>query len=323
MKTELYHSYLRGVLSLNTLQYRELKELIESIDSVKYVARIVETKFSEIECPHCSSKNILRWGKRNDLQRYKCKRCKKTFNSLTGTPLAKLHKKGRWLDFAESLKNGATVRAAALKCCVDKTTSFRWRHRFLKLTDRIKPELLSGIVEADEVFFAKSFKGSHQVPRESHKRGCKSVDSLKAKEKVCLFVSRDRNKNTFDKIFNKFSIQRLKTTTKGLFCKDSLICSDKKDIYINYIQQNNMRHGCLDYAHGVTSKKDVVHIYNVKNYELRLLNWMERFHGVATKYLHNYIAWFRGLDEFDMDISKVTILLRAKIGGRYNTNHYR
>jgi hypothetical protein len=33
--------------------------------------------------------------------------------------------------------------------------------------------------------------------------------------------------------------------------------------------------------------------------ERRLLVWMERFRGVATKYLENYLAWRRMLDPLD------------------------
>ncbi len=323
MKKDLFNIYLNGISSMNTLQYRELKERIEAIDSVKYVARIVETNYREIECPHCKSRQILRWGKRNDLQRYKCKGCKKTFNSLTNTPLAKLHKKGRWLDFSECLKNGATVRAAAFKCCVDKTTSFRWRHRFLKLSNSIKATTLSGIVEAGEIFFDKSYKGSRNILREPHQRGCKVKNKKNTSENVCLFLSRDRGENTFDKIFDDFSTKPLDKATKGLLTKDCLLCSDNKEIYINYVKTNNFRHGCLDYSHGITVKKGIVHIKNIKRYQHNLLQWMQRFHGVATKYLHNYISWYRGLDEFNMMISPKTLLLRAKSGGRYNTNHFR
>ncbi|MCF3636779.1 hypothetical protein LU298_09765 [Komagataeibacter intermedius] len=40
-------------------------------------------------------------------------------------------------------------------------TSFRWRHRFLAAPSWEQPALMSGIVEADETFFRRSFKGLH------------------------------------------------------------------------------------------------------------------------------------------------------------------
>ena len=50
------------------------------------------------------------------MQRYKCRECKKTFNSLTGTPLANLQKKGHWLDYSYCLTQGYTIRKAAKIC---------------------------------------------------------------------------------------------------------------------------------------------------------------------------------------------------------------
>jgi hypothetical protein len=42
--------------------------------------------------------------------------------------------------------------------------------------------------------------------------------------------------------------------------------------------------------------KGVYHIQNVNSYQSRLKRWIDRFNGVATKYLQHYLAWFRYLD---------------------------
>ena len=38
------------------------------------------------------------------------------------------------------------------------------------------------------------------------------------------------------------------------------------------------------------------HVQNVNAYVSRLRAWMQRFKGVATKYLDSYLGWFRMLD---------------------------
>jgi transposase-like protein len=40
------------------------------------------------------------------LQRYKCRGCQRSFNALTGTPLARLRQKGKWLAQAEVVREG-------------------------------------------------------------------------------------------------------------------------------------------------------------------------------------------------------------------------
>jgi hypothetical protein len=37
------------------------------------------------------------------LQRYKCRACGKTFNALSGTPLARLRHKDKWLEQTQAL----------------------------------------------------------------------------------------------------------------------------------------------------------------------------------------------------------------------------
>jgi hypothetical protein len=42
-----------------------------------------------------------------------------------------------------------------------------------------------------------------------------------------------------------------------------------------------------------------LHINNVNAYHGRLKQWLNRFNGVATKNLPNYLAWHRALEAWD------------------------
>jgi transposase-like protein len=73
-----------------------------------------------------------RHGFANGLQRYRCCACGKTFNGLTGTPLARLRLKDKWLAYLDCMRDPAcTVKRAADNVNVHGNTSLRWRHRFL------------------------------------------------------------------------------------------------------------------------------------------------------------------------------------------------
>ena len=114
--------------------------------------KIGRLRLESFGCPHCSSAEVRPWGRAGDKLRYRCAACRKTFNPLTGTPLAGLHHQDRWRDQARALIAGETVAQAAKRCGVAYTTAFRWRHRFLAALNLDKPQRLSGIVEADETF---------------------------------------------------------------------------------------------------------------------------------------------------------------------------
>lgn len=314
MKTQDFKKWIKALDDLSTLQSRILQEEIDKRALQKQVSKLLETPYEEVTCPHCTSKYLIRWGKRNDMQRYRCKNCNKTFNSLTGTPLARLRRKGHWMTYANCLKEGLTVRQSASICEVHANTAFRWRHRFLEKAKEIKAESLEGIVEISEVFLPKSEKGNR-----------KSSETIKIKEqkqntseKICVFVGRDRNKNTIDALFESLNTDNIKKTLERRLGKDVLLCSDNRHFYRKFTKENKIRHGYIHLSKGETIKKDIVHIQNVAKYQNHLKSWiLGHFRGVATRYLNNYLGWHRELDEFCNQLPPHTILLRAKQGGKY------
>ncbi len=313
MENLKFHETLENLGSCNPYQFRIIQEEIETIKAHKCVSVELETPIGDVICPHCNSKHFQRWGKRSDLQRYRCKSCKKTFNSLTGTPLARLKRKGHWLEYSECLRDSITIRAAAEKCGISVDTSFRWRHRFLTNAKKIKAASLCGVVEANEINFLFSNKGEKGLDRPARKRG-NSGKINKSDKHVSFLISRDRNKFTFDKIINKISTTELHDALGNLVIKDVLFCCDNKKIYREFAKEKHLRYGFVNTSKGEFVKKDVVHIKNIISYCDRLLQWMERFHGVATKYLDSYASWFREFDEFGYLLSSIVLLRRAKQG---------
>lgn len=67
--------------------------------------------------------------------------------------------------------DGLSVRKAAQSAGIDRTTSFRWRHRLLQLPAQENDTELVNIVEADETYFLESFKGQRHLPRKARQRG--------------------------------------------------------------------------------------------------------------------------------------------------------
>lgn len=117
-----------------------------------------------------------------------------------------------------SMVNGYSIRKSAKVVEINIATSFFWRHKILDcISTFLGKGYVDGIIEADEVFFAESFKGTKpsNMPRHSRKRG-------KHKE--------------------------------GLY-----------------------------------------HIQHINALHSNLKKWMNRFNGVATKYINNYIKWFKWL----------------------------
>src|ERR1035437_5359895 len=77
-----------------------------SISGPMSLAAAAQSRIERTGCPHCGGRTLQRWGSSAGLPRYRCGDCRRSFNALTGTPLARLRKKERWADHAQALVSG-------------------------------------------------------------------------------------------------------------------------------------------------------------------------------------------------------------------------
>ncbi len=117
---------LFAFLSAAPLSSADLARLREWVDSIRDPAEclsLIEAAAAGRPCPHCACTRLHRCGFASGLQRYRCLECRRSFNALTGTPLARLRKRECWLPFIKCLLESRTVRDAALATGVHRTTS--------------------------------------------------------------------------------------------------------------------------------------------------------------------------------------------------------
>lgn len=119
----------------------------------------------ERRCPHCDSARTIGWGRSSGgRRRYRCRGCGRTFSDLTGTPLAYTKRLDRWLAFGDCMRTCISVRAAAARLGIDKDTAFRWRHRLASaFPDPSSP--LPGPVALAGVLLPYSEKGRRDLQR--------------------------------------------------------------------------------------------------------------------------------------------------------------
>lgn len=146
-----FQAWLAEADGLSARQREEAARVLAEPASLASVLALLEARIGETRCcAHCATEGAVIRGRSNGLKRYRCGGCGRTFNALTGTPLARLRKKELWAAFAAGLSDGDTVKGAAGRCGVADTTAFRWRHRFLAAVTSGAVKL-KGIVEADDL----------------------------------------------------------------------------------------------------------------------------------------------------------------------------
>lgn len=292
-----------------------LEELAEESDAAASVG-IIEQAENLRHCPHCGGERTVRNGSASGLQRYKCRDCGRTFNALTGTPLARLRQKSKWLMQAKVLRDGITITQAAGRLKVARSTAFRWRHRFMAAPKTVQAQSLVGIAEADETFFLHSRKGQRRLDRKPRRRGGRAGKRGLSREQVPVLVARDRAGATANFILAADDKANLVAALKPLLPADTILCTDGSSVLAAAAKEIGITHRPINVSAGRRVIAGVYHVQNVNAYDSRLKNWIRRFHGVASKYLDSYLGWFRTLDRSATVAPQPAWLLELAIGKR-------
>jgi transposase-like protein len=274
-----------------------LREWIAGISHPAECIALIEQAARGRPCPRCGCPRVHRCGQASGLQRFRCLGCGRSFNALTETPLARLRKKEHWLAYLQCVLESRTVREAALVVGVHRTTSFRWRHRFVPGAMRDRPTTLTAIVEADETYRLESQKGSRNMTRKPRKRGGVAKKRGISRELDCLLVARDRSGQTLDFHTGRgqVTVAQLHKCLKPVLPADVLLISDSALSYRHFAQQAGIMHEMVNTKKGVRAR-GAIHIQNVNAWHSRFKSWLVRFRGVASRYLINYSGWQRVLD---------------------------
>jgi len=296
MKPVSFQRLIAQVHALNASECIEVKKALRSREqNVEGSLLLREAEVAIKSCPHCDCETLIKAGVVDGRQRFRCKACRKTFNALTGTPLARLRKSEKHIENVECMVEGMSIAKTAKRLCVAGSTAFRWRHRFLAAPRLIQPSKLSGVVEADETFFLESFKGQRKgLPRPAKVRGTPAQKPGLSAEQIPVLVARDRSSgSTLSAVVRSRSAKDIGERLLPVLSDDCLLCSDGARAYKKVAKAKGIQ------SHSVSAKKaaGTFHIQNTNAYHSRLKNWSGRFYGVATRYFDNYLGWHRMLDK--------------------------
>lgn len=256
----------------------------------------IHKKFSEGRyCPYCSNRHIVLYGRYNGKQRYKCKTCRRTFGDLTNTPLAMTHFPEKWPLFMEYTLKGMSLKACAKEFKISYVSLFYWRHKLLVALSITKTKGMTGRVELDNMYLKYSRKGEKTIPNrhEAKRVHDKSMNYFSIKsDKVCVLTVLDGFKNIFCGAVCQGHLfyQYVEETLGKLINKENTV-SSSKPIFTLFLKKMHIKR-CIK---NLKDKSAAI------EYIGNCLDWMGRFNGVATKYLNNYLSWYKFVSSIDFD----------------------
>ena len=289
---------------LLTLPNEEQTAFVDELRSLTTLPTTTKSKLSRREmlnnkqgnCPHCGYPKYVKLGFDKGAQRYKCKSCRRNFTEYTGTWMAGIHKKDKIDEYMKLMLEEKSLDKIKEELKINKKTAFDWRHKILSSLDETEKDSFTGITESDETFMLFSEKGKKSLARKGRKRGTKAKKRGISNELVSVIVTADR---TGQHELSVATLGRIKKTDieKSIgsrICDKTVLCSDSHVSYKGFALDNSLEHHAIRVDLKQYVKDGLYHVQHVNSLHNKLKKWLnEQFWGVSTKYLQQYLNWFR------------------------------
>ncbi len=232
------------------------------------------TRLTGLSCPRCESTVFHRHGQHLGIQRFRCQECGRTFKETVNTPLHWIHNKPKMQNYLTTMYDRKSLRTAASEIGISEVTSFNWRHKILSSLNLHKTGNDGAPSGICEIIIPHSFKGQ-RVILEEKMPVTRSIMVTDARGIPSLHLLTKKNKIT--EISDQLT-DSLSSTVEIASAKTNLLTRAEKRVDRKKIMHK-------------TCKKNIMAQAKAQVNELGL--WMERFNGVATKYLQQYWNWYR------------------------------
>ena len=295
---------IKNSLSILTSSDRlELQKELESLsNSITSTSMSQESRRNILDnklgcCPHCSHSKYVKFGIDKGSQRYKCKSCKRSFTEYTGTWMAGLQRKDKIDDYLVLMLEEKSLDKIKEALSINKKTAFDWRHKILSSLSENDKDDFTGITESDETFFLNSEKGRPVLDRKSRKRGGSSKSRGISKDQVTVIVTQDRKSGLDLTVATMGRLKKIdieKAIGNRIHPNQTILCSDAHVSYKGFAIDNKIEHHALKAVIKQRVKNKIYHIQHVNSTHNRVKKWIDNtFWGVSTKYLQQYLNWYR------------------------------
>lgn len=265
-------------------------------------------------CPHCGGSRYYRFGRDKGAQRFRCHDCGRTFTEYTGTWQSGLHRRDLASRYMSLMSQNKSLDKISSELRINKKTAFDWRHKILGTFRQDRGESFEGIVESDETFLYESEKGSRNLKRPARKRGGSGQKGITDKL-VAVIVTADRRHslNITSCGAGRLTKEMVSGSLVTPLPASTTLCSDGHTSYKGYASDIKIRHVVLRADIRQRVRQGVYHIQHVNSMHARLKRWIRAcFCGVSTKYLQNYLNWFKVIEtnlKFKRDVNKAMMEL--------------
>ncbi|WBW96168.1 IS1595 family transposase [Oceanirhabdus sp. W0125-5] len=258
-------------------------------------------------CPHCMCEDIWKYGVEAGKQRYKCKNkeCGRTFRDTTSSPMYNSKKSMRkWIEYMICMLMGLTLIESSKVVDINIATAFYWRHKIL---DGLRSEMgvgnIGGNVEIGHMLVMESTKGKKRwVYDKSRRCGTKNKFPFLHREPTYHFIFKghrvnyillgiDKRGNMLAELTDMLQInpRRLGAMFNGRIDDDSVVSTEGNRHYHTYVKNSGLELG----RKNTRNESKEYNLRALMSMKREIYSWITRFKGVSSKYMNNYLYWYR------------------------------
>lgn len=284
-----------------------------------------------VECRHCGSRHVWRHGSfrladGSRQQRYLCRTCGRSFCHSTGTIAAYIKKRNLLAEAVASMTRGIPLRRLARSLKISLSTAFRWRHLVLAAVASLPKPKLSGCIVLAELYVPYSEKGSRtargrrggQTWWQVGPDGPKQVPLAEKPGRRAVFRAHVHGLGSCVLVMHSGTGHAMIVAGSGSLRADALqnclarfvdgtARGEEADgaTTVFAFGSPHYEQACRKLGLGYRSlwderrRRGVLEVTELERPCEKLRSgfraWLSQFAGVATRYLHHYVAWYDAL----------------------------
>jgi len=273
-----------------------------SVNPLASILKYISEKQVRV-CPKCGKSHYILNGKKKDVQYFLCKNCGKSFNEFTGTTIAYIKKKEKLQDYFLLMLSGSGIKACSETIKICNQTSFDWRHKIIASLREYVPEEYKGITEMIDLSAPFSRKGQGAKTKKIGQKGkiTDPASNLKAETikkggyiPLSLVAIGDRNYHFEITIVQQgpLSEEELKKQLKQKLNKTKKLCLSDHPILRQFAGKRKISYFISKKDQKVKGCNKYYHTDTIDSTYIKLFSFMDRFQGVSSSYLQNYLYWY-------------------------------
>jgi transposase-like protein len=294
-----------------------------SVNPLASICKYISEKQVRV-CPMCGKSHFILNGKKKGIQYFLCKSCGRSFNEFSGTTISYIKKKEKLQTYFLLMLSGSGIKDCSDTLGISNQTSFDWRHKIIASLREYVPDEYKGITEMIDLSEPFSRKGQGAKAKQIGKKGkitdpaCnRKTESIQKGENkpLSLVAIGDRNSHFEITIVQQGTLQEeeLKKYIGKKLNKVKKLCLSDRPILQHFAGNRKISYFIRKKDQKVRGCNLYYHTGTIERRYLKLFTFMDRFHGVSSSYLQNYLYWYMIFEQIKFGLDSSSAMIEKSI----------